>query len=452
MYRGTYFQAILLGLVSFTQPGIWTAIMSLGGGGQAEPYVVNASNAITYGIMFACAPVSSVVGDIVGVKWVVVFGTLGYAPYSAALYCNSVWGTQWFLMFGAVTCGFSAAALWQGEGTIAVAYPEMSRRGRCISIWLTLNKLGSIIASSIQLGINKSANSTGSISPRTYLVLVGLQCLGLPLSLLISSPHKLVRTDGQKPRFANPNRTWRSELRGFIHQFRRKEVVLLVPAFIASQWGLTYQGNYLATYYTVRARTLASFTISIIGCIANLLTGWWLDTKRVSRSFQGRSLWYFVLGLFTVVWIWNLVIQARWDDKPPMPIDWSDRKYGEGLVVFVLYHVAYETLSIWLFWALGTFDVEADSVSLSMGLLRAGESLGSALSYAVGATRDTSLMANLIISVVMFYVSAPFTDWSSHLIQDRLPNECPSDSTIEDIEQWQETEAKQVNLEPSRKN
>ena len=113
--------------------------------------------------------------------------------------------------------------------------------------------------------------------------------------------------------------------------------------------------------------------------------------------------------------------------------------------------VAYGTLSIWLFWALGTFDVEADSVSLSMGLLRAGESLGSALSYTVGATWDTSLMANLIISVAIFYVSTPFTAWSSHLIQDRLPNECLSDSIIEDIEQWQETEAKQVNLEPSIK-
>lgn len=245
----------------------------------------------------------------------------------------------------------------------------------------------------------------------------------------------------------------------------------MVPAFIASQWGLTYQGNYLAAYYTVRARTLASFTISIIGCVANLLTGWWLDTKRVSRSFQGRSLWYFVLGLFTLVWIWNLVIQARWDNKPPLPIDWSDRKYGEGFVAFVLYRygppaylaswvrlliltdsVVYETLSIWLFWALGTFDVEADSVSLSMGLLRAGESLGSALSYAVGATRDTSLMANLIISVAIFYVSAPFTTWSSHLIQDRLPNESLSDLTIEDVDQWRDTEAEQVNLEPSIKH
>ncbi|THV71037.1 hypothetical protein D6C85_07785 [Aureobasidium pullulans] len=41
-YRGTTFQAIILGLVSFTQPGIWDALNSLGAGGQAKPYVVNA--------------------------------------------------------------------------------------------------------------------------------------------------------------------------------------------------------------------------------------------------------------------------------------------------------------------------------------------------------------------------------------------------------------------------
>ncbi|KAM6529377.1 hypothetical protein FALCPG4_007512 [Fusarium falciforme] len=58
IYRGTYFQAILLGLVSFTQPGIWTAIMSLGGGGQAEPYGVNASDAITYGYVLYQKPSS----------------------------------------------------------------------------------------------------------------------------------------------------------------------------------------------------------------------------------------------------------------------------------------------------------------------------------------------------------------------------------------------------------
>ena len=29
VFRGTYFQAVLLGLISFTQPGIWTAMNSV---------------------------------------------------------------------------------------------------------------------------------------------------------------------------------------------------------------------------------------------------------------------------------------------------------------------------------------------------------------------------------------------------------------------------------------
>jgi hypothetical protein len=57
--------------------------------------------------MVFCAPICGIIGNMIGLKWVLVFGTLGYVPYSAALYCNSVFGTQWFLLFGAATCGFS---------------------------------------------------------------------------------------------------------------------------------------------------------------------------------------------------------------------------------------------------------------------------------------------------------------------------------------------------------
>lgn len=74
---------------------------------MASPFFVNAANVITFAIMVFASPISAIVGNRFNLKWVLVFGTLGYAPYSAALYCNSVYGTQWFLLFGAVTCGFS---------------------------------------------------------------------------------------------------------------------------------------------------------------------------------------------------------------------------------------------------------------------------------------------------------------------------------------------------------
>jgi hypothetical protein len=111
----------------------------------------------------------------------------------------------------------------------------------------------------------------------------------------------------------------------------------LIPAFITAQWGVTYQGNYLAAYFTVRARTLAGFLVAIVGAIVNVIAGWWLDTKHLKRSTQARSMWYFLLALFTLVWIWNLVIQTRWAKESPGDIDWSSRNFRVGVAIFILY-------------------------------------------------------------------------------------------------------------------
>jgi hypothetical protein len=70
-YRSPLFNVILVGLISFTQPGIWNALNSgypllyllklgekhgiadtsvgTGAGGQQEPYLVNGANSLTFG-------------------------------------------------------------------------------------------------------------------------------------------------------------------------------------------------------------------------------------------------------------------------------------------------------------------------------------------------------------------------------------------------------------------
>ncbi|GJC83979.1 UNC93-like protein [Colletotrichum liriopes] len=315
---------------------------------------------------------------------------------------------------------------------------------------MALGKLGSIIATAIQLALNKNSNTTGAISSSTYLVLVAIQCLGLPLSLLLAPPDKLVRKDGKKPVFANSQRSFKTQFNGFLAQFKRREVLLLIPAFITAQWGVTYQGNYMAAYFTVRARTLSGFIIAVVGAISNVLAGWWLDTKHLKRTTQARWSWYFLLALFTLVWIWNLVVQERWAKHSPGQIDWSSANYGEGLAIFVLYRIAYETVGVWLYWTLGTFDVEADTIALSMGVLRSGESLGSALAYAVGSVRSASLMTNLIISVVVFYVGAPATTWAALLVKERLPAELESlegDAEVSGQTTAHQSDAEQVEVD-----
>ncbi|VUC25185.1 unnamed protein product [Clonostachys rosea] len=451
VFRGTYFQAVLLGLISFTQPGIWSAMNSLGAGGQAEPYAVNAANVITFVIMVVLAPFASIVGNLIGMKWIVVFGCIGYVFYSASLYVNSVYGTQWFLLLGAALCGLSATALWPGEAAIAVGYPEVRKRGRCVAIWMAIGKLGSIIAASIQLSLNSDKDKTGAISPKTYIVLIAIQCLGLPLALLISPPDKLIREDGRKPTFANQDRTFKNQFIGFLQQFKRKEIILFIPAYITAQWGITYQGNYMAAYFTVRARTLAGLITALVGVAVNLIGGWWLDTRRLRRSTQARSFWYATLALYTLVWIWNIVIQERWAKNSPGEIDWSGSKWNQGVAIFTLYRVAYEAIGMWLYWALGTHDYDMDTVSLSVAILRGGEALGSAVGYGIGSIRSATLMTNLIVSVVLFYVGAPFTTWAAHLIKDRIPGE-ESDSIDDEIRESSSSEVEQQTHVVSTKN
>ena len=49
-YRGTLFNAFVIGSVGFLAPGLWNAMSSLGAGGAETPFLVNAANALVFGL------------------------------------------------------------------------------------------------------------------------------------------------------------------------------------------------------------------------------------------------------------------------------------------------------------------------------------------------------------------------------------------------------------------
>ena len=93
------------------------------------------------------------------------------------------------------------------------------------------------------MNVNNSA--TGKVSYTTYLVLIGLQCLGLPLALLVSSPHKIIRRDGKKIEDPTKNKAAMGEFRKLWALLKRKEMYLLIPVLVGFQWNGTYLGIYL---------------------------------------------------------------------------------------------------------------------------------------------------------------------------------------------------------------
>lgn len=74
-YRSTFFNMTILGLCNFCAPGIWGAMNSLGAGGAETPSLVNAANALTFGLMVISCYFSSVIVHYVGIKGALIFGT-----------------------------------------------------------------------------------------------------------------------------------------------------------------------------------------------------------------------------------------------------------------------------------------------------------------------------------------------------------------------------------------
>jgi MFS family permease len=118
---------------------------SLGAGGEEKPYLVNGANALTFCLMVVSCFFSSVIVKRIGIKWALVFGTMGYAPYAAGLYTNNRFGTEWFVLFGAALCGISAGVFWMAEAAIALSYPEPYNQGRFLGFWLSFRIGGQVV-------------------------------------------------------------------------------------------------------------------------------------------------------------------------------------------------------------------------------------------------------------------------------------------------------------------
>lgn len=393
-YRSVLFQIILVGLVSFAEPGIWNALNNLGAGGQQKPYLVNAANSLTYGIMSIGCALAGGLCNKIGLKWTLVLGVIFYTPYASSLYCNNRFGNEWYVLVGAALCGIGASMFWASEAAIGVGYPSESQRGRMVAIWLGIRNLAPLIGGSISLAVNVKGTQAGKVSYNTYLALIGLQCLGLPFALLLSPTEKVRRPDGTPiPHLKGKQTSFKQELREIFNTLKLPHMVLLIPIFISGIWGTTYLSNYLTHYFSVRSRSLAALLTAVANIIGDVFIGFLTDTKRLGNQAQrARFTWLFFAVLTTSLWIWQTITQIHFTQNPKA-VDWqgSTSRFNNAFAVFILWKFAYESQTVFLYWLVGTYPAKDGTMPRIVGVLRTFESIGSCLSYAVGATHWPNL-------------------------------------------------------------
>ncbi len=78
------------------------------------------------------------------------------------------------------------------------AYPEPDRRGRMLGLWVFMRTAAPVIGGAIIFGLNSGIDSSGAVSLKTYLTIIGIMCAGPFIALLLSHPSKVQRKDGVK--------------------------------------------------------------------------------------------------------------------------------------------------------------------------------------------------------------------------------------------------------------
>jgi hypothetical protein len=201
-----------------------------------------------------------------------------------------------------------------------------------------LRELGQLIGSSIQLSLNSTEGQRGKVAYSTYLVLIGLQCLGLPLALLVSPPEKVIHSDGRKIYNPTKNKAVLGEFRKLWSLLKTRKMYLLIPILVGFNWNGTYQGIYLTKYFSVRARTLGALTSGLAATAANIFWGWFYDLKYFSRPTLAKITWFFfaiiMLGLFG----WQVANEKLYSEAvPKVTIDWTTPGFGRAFAVNVLF-------------------------------------------------------------------------------------------------------------------
>ncbi|KAI0629445.1 major facilitator superfamily domain-containing protein [Trametes polyzona] len=402
-YRSTFYNALILGICNFLAPGIWGAMNSLGAGGQASPHLVNAANSLTFCLMVLSCFFSSAFVNLIGIKAVLIIGTMGYAPYAAGLYTNNRFGTEWLVLVGAALCGLSAGLFWMAEAAIALAYPEPYNQGKFLGFWLTFRVMGQLIGGAVNLGLNVNEGRAGKVSYTVYIVFIVLQCLAPLAGLLLTQPKKVERTDGRAVKLEIQGSN-KKELIATAKLFCTREFLLIVPLIAQAVYSEAVMFTYLSLWFSVRARALGSFLSAIVALTGGNILGWFLDRKWINLKVRARGAFAFIMITQGGWWIWSTILTTRFDRTRPS-FDWTDDGFASAFTLFLVLVLAFQLQYLYLYFVVGHLARSPEEVVRLAGLLRGTESAAQAVSYGLGSVTSFAVVGGSAVNFGLWGVA-----------------------------------------------
>ncbi|RDW57370.1 hypothetical protein BP5796_12820 [Coleophoma crateriformis] len=403
----------------FCLPGIYLALTGLGaGGGKPSSQTVAANvNAILYGIFFVTGWFSGTTLNLLGPKWTIFMGAIGYSLYTGGLWYFDRSGNSWLAYLGGAVEGVSAAFLWASAGFVAYSYAEEKDKALYITIQWCLTEGGSTIAALVALGINmNAADSSGGAPTPVYVVFIVIQVFAMLIALTcLVHPSKVTRSDGTRIAiFKQP--TFSEEIRGVAALFTDWKFMMLLPAIFVAEMALALESSVNGYFFNLRTRSLNNLMFNFIQIPASIGMTWILDSRRFgrrrTRALVGITVMSAItLGICSAEAAWLSQKKINRNETGPST-DWKDSAFAGAFVIYVIYGSVYSIYQIATQYVICSLTNDPSILARYAGVFRGVTALGMMFSFIIDGNGGTYIcqlsfqFACYFVGIVFLYVAA----------------------------------------------
>ncbi|KAG9499492.1 hypothetical protein J7337_007948 [Fusarium musae] len=407
-YRSVLFQ-ILLGLLSCVGPAMSDAISNLGGGGLSTPYLANLATSLNYTAGCLLTLFGGPLINKFGIKWSCIIAAVGMPLSGSAYYVCAKYRVNWYLIFAKILTGFTYGFLYVAESTAMLSYPLANDRGFYLGVWSAMRNSGSVIGGAINFSNNHSDSKAGGVAWSTYLVFISFECTGIFWAFLLSPTRRVRRVDGSKVAMSE-RASWKDEFAAlWKHLQRRKTWLMALPAFYSFFCGGT-MGTYLSLHFSVRARALSSLLLPTLSIIEVVAFGKLLDRTRWSQTKRAWISFACWLIPQAACFIWIGIEYAKFGGgklENALDYETNTRGWVEAYLPYLIMMSTSYICQLSLYWILGTFSTDAGSSARSGGLLRAFETAGQTVSYAINSHSGSDARIPFYVHAAVLCLTIP---------------------------------------------
>ena len=300
--------------------------------------------------------------------------------------------------------GACTGLFWAAEGSVIIGYPRPQHRGKSITLWVAFKELGSIVSSSINLGLSAHDSKGGHIGYPVYYVTIAIMCCGFPLALLLSPTSRVRHRDGSSVKLQAVS-GYEEAYRSLWEMLGRSETLLLLPFAWFAYFYYSYTHTFVAQHFSVRGRALVSLLTALSSVVGSVVVALLSDPRRVRA--QVAVLTITVLSLCAGTWAYFAYISLQPKQESHVRLDWRDDGFGPSAVAPVLVFLAMQAAQSFLYWLAAAQASNVAETFLLAGLVRGTESLGQCVAYGINSAY-TKPLVSITINLVLMVVGSAF--------------------------------------------